>query len=195
MQKLSAFIVGCIIPAYILLTNNACKEIYTPKPPGYIKIEYPEKKYRMYDLNTAFRFEYPEYSVVVTDSSVKAHEGWLNINIPSLNGTIYLNYRKLNNNLGNCIEDSRVLVYKHTIKAESIDETLINNPAENVYGIFYDIRGNAASSVQFFVTDRNRHFLRGSLYFNSQPNQDSLAPVISFVRKDIDHLIRSLKWK
>ena len=195
MQKLSAIIVGGIIPAFIMLTNNACKESYTPKPAGYIKIEYPEKNYRLYDLNPAFRFECPEYSVVVPDTSVKAHEGWLNINIPSLNGTIYLNYRRINNNLAGYIEDSRVLVYKHTIKAESIDETVINDPSGKIYGIFYDIRGNAATSVQFFVTDSTRHFLRGSLYFNSQPNQDSLAPVISFVRKDIDHMIRTLEWK
>jgi gliding motility-associated lipoprotein GldD len=195
MQKLFATFVVCSITATILLTINACKENYTPKPAGYIKVVYPEKKYRMYDLNPAFRFEYPEYAVITSDSTVKAHEGWLNIKIPSLNGIIYLNYKKLSNNLAGYIEDSRVLVYKHTIKAESIDESLILKPSERVYGIFYDIRGNAASSIQFFVTDSIRHFLRGSLYFNSQPNQDSLAPVISFVRKDIEHMIKTLEWK
>jgi gliding motility-associated lipoprotein GldD len=192
---LLTMIMGYMITVIILLSCNTCKENYTPKPPGYIKVEYPEKKYRLYDLNPAFRFEYPEYALITRDSSSKAHEGWLNMNIPSLNGIIYLNYRKLSNNLSSCIEDCRILVYKHTIKAESIDEGIINKPAERVYGIIYDIRGNAATSIQFFVTDSSLHFLRGSLYFNAQPNQDSLAPVISFVRKDIDHMIKTLEWK
>jgi gliding motility-associated lipoprotein GldD len=195
MQKLHGIIMRGVIPAFILLSFNTCKENYTPKPPGYIKVDYPEKKYKMYDLNPAFRFEYPEYAVITRDLSSKAREGWLNVNIPSLNGIIYLNYRKINNNLAAYIEDSRVMVYKHTIKAESIDESVITKPSQRVYGIFYDLRGNTASSIQFFVTDSLKHFLRGSLYFNTQPNQDSLAPVISFVRKDIDHMIKTLEWK
>lgn len=87
------------------------------------------------------------------------------------------------------------MVYKHTIKAESIDESVIKDTSSCVYGLFYDLKGNVASSVQFYVTDSVRHFLRGSLYFNAQPNQDSLAPLVSFVRKDIEHLIETLEWK
>jgi gliding motility-associated lipoprotein GldD len=184
-----------VLVTLILFSAFSCKENYTPKSPGYIKINYPEKKYRLYDSNPSFRFEYPEYAVITRDSSSKSKEGWLNLSIPSLNGNIYLTYKKLNKNLESYIEDCRALTYKHTIKAESIDEILIQNPADKVYGIFYDIRGNTASSVQFFVTDSVTHFLRGSLYFYSQPNQDSLAPVISFVRKDIDHMLKTLRWK
>lgn len=194
MGKLSSILIT-IFSVILILFTNSCRENYTPKPPGYLRIDYPEKKYRVYDLNPSFRFEYPEYGLITRDSASKAREGWLNVNLPSLNGIIYLNYRKINDNLSTYIDDSRTLAYKHTIKAESIEENLISNPSQKVYGIFYDIRGNTASSIQFFVTDSIKHFLRGSLYFNAQPNQDSLAPVISFVRKDIDHMIKTLEWK
>ena len=190
MFKLAGYILFAL-----LILSFSCKQNYTPKPPGYIKVEYPEKKYRLFDTNPAFKFEYPEYAEIKPDSSTKTKEAWLNLTFPSLNGTIYLSYIKLDNNLNSYIEDCRKLAYKHSIKAESIDEILIQNLEENIYGIFYDIKGNTASSIQFFVTDSVTHFLRGSLYFYAEPNQDSLAPIISFVRKDIDHLLETLEWK
>ena len=192
MFKVSGFI---LISLLILTSTFSCKETYTPKPPGYIKVEYPEKKYRLYNSNPPFKFEYPEYAEIIPDTSTRTKETWLNLTFPSLNGTIYLSYKKLDNNLNSYIEDCRKLAYKHSIKAESIDEILIQNSKENIYGIFYDIKGNTASSIQFFVTDSVSHFLRGSLYFHAEPNQDSLSPIISFVRKDIDHLLETLRWK
>jgi gliding motility-associated lipoprotein GldD len=92
------------------------------------------------------------------------------------------------------VEDSRSLVYKHTIKADAIDESPVIRPEENVYGIIYDLRGNTASSLQFFLTDSIQNFIRGSLYFNTTPNSDSLAPVVGFIRKDIMHMIESFEW-
>lgn len=178
-----------------LLIFSACRENYTPKPPGYIRIDYPEKKYRTYDSFPAFRFEYPEYAMIALDSTRKAQPGWLNIHFPSFNGTLYMSYKKLSNNLDSYIADSRTLAYKHSIKADAIDEILIHNTDLELYGIFYDIKGNVASFIQFFVTDSVNHFLRGSLYFNAQPNQDSLAPVVGFLREDVDHFLNTLNWK
>jgi gliding motility-associated lipoprotein GldD len=93
------------------------------------------------------------------------------------------------------LEDSRELAYKHTIKAESINEKIFLKPGRNVYGMLYEIEGNTASSVQFYLTDSTKHFLRGALYFNIQPNKDSLAPVINFVKEDIKILMETFKWK
>jgi len=101
----------------------------------------------------------------------------------------------VNQNLNEFIEDSRDLTYKHTIKADAIQETVYTNPELEVHGILYDVKGNAASSIQFYLTDSNEHFLRGSLYFNVQPDKDSLAPVISFFREDIIHMVESFAWK
>jgi len=184
----AAFVALIFAPAF------SCREDYTPKQKGYIRIDYPEKVYTSYHAEQGYSFEYPAYAKISGDSS-KEHPDWLNIEFPQFDGKIYLSYRRINGNPGPYADESRDLAYKHTIKAESINESLINIPEKKVYGIFYDIKGNAASSVQFFVTDSSANFLRGSLYFNTQPNQDSLAPVIQFIRQDIDHFIKSLEWK
>ena len=173
----------------------ACKETYTPKPEGYPKVEYPQKSYVRFDTNAPFSFEYPEYAKLEPDTSANAEPYWYNIIFPELNGTIYLSYKEVNNNLLDYIEDSRTWVYKHTIKAEAIDENLIYDTLRNVYGILYDLKGNTASSLQFFITDSTKHFLRGALYFNTQPNADSLSPVIQFIREDVKHLIQTNRWK
>jgi len=85
-------------------------------------------------------------------------------------------------------------VKNHITKADAINELVINNKEQRTYGILYDLKGNTASAVQFYITDSTRHYLRGSLYFESEPNADSLAPVIEFFREDIIHLIETLKW-
>jgi gliding motility-associated lipoprotein GldD len=93
------------------------------------------------------------------------------------------------------IEDIRKIVYKHIIKADDIIETPINEQDGKTTGIIYDIKGNAASSCNFYITDRATGFLSGSLYFNVETNVDSLAPAIKYFREDIVHLIRSFSWE
>jgi gliding motility-associated lipoprotein GldD len=148
----------------------------------------------VYKGNLPFSFEYPNYGVIKPDTDKSAEPFWANIEFPEFKGKIHLSYKKVHHNLATYIEDTRKLAYKHSAKADAIDEILISNDTTKVYGIIYDIKGNTASSVQFFVTDSVKNFIRGALYFNSSPNKDSLAPVIVFFRKDIDHFIKTLKW-
>ncbi len=142
-----------------------------------------------------YTFEYPSYGKIVPDTDYITEPCWINIDFPEFDGKIHISYKEVNQNLNDFIEDSRTLTYKHTIKAEAIKETVYTNPERKVHGILYDIKGNAASSIQFYLTDSNAHFLRGALYFNVQPDRDSLAPVISFIREDIIHMVESFAWK
>ncbi len=119
----------------------------------------------------------------------------MNIEFPQYKGKIYISYKPISHNIGALLEDSHTLAYKHSIKAEAINERLFIDEENRVYGVMYDITGDVASSVQFFVTDSVTHFVRGALYFNLQPNSDSLAPVIDFFREDIIHLIETIRWK
>jgi gliding motility-associated lipoprotein GldD len=93
------------------------------------------------------------------------------------------------------LKESNDYAYSHSIKADAIIEQPWYNKEKKVYGILYDIKGNTASSIQFFLTDSTKNFLRGALYFSSEPKADSLAPVIQFFRKDIIHMIETFKWK
>ena len=176
-------------------TIYSCNQDYTPKPSGYMRIDFPEKKYIAYEGNLPYCFEYPVYGKIKPDTDKYAEPYWLNIEFPRYKGKLHISYKKVKGNLAKFIEDSRKLAYKHTIKADAIDEDIYKNDSAKVYGIIYGIKGNAASSMQFFLTDSSENFLRGALYFSSQPNKDSLAPIIAFFGKDVEHFIHSLKWK
>ena len=179
----------------IFLIIYSCKNNYTPKPRGYFRIDFPEKKYQVFNSICPFIFEYPMYGKIVKDLDKNAEPCWMNIEFTQYKCKIHLSYKPVSHNVAGFIEDAHTLAYKHTIKADAIDEKLVTDEKRKVYGLIYEIRGNAASSVQFYMTDSMRHFLRGALYFEIQPNKDSLAPAINFFRKDILHLIETLKWK
>ena len=122
--------------------------------------------------------------------------GWFNIEFPHYKAKIYLTYKEVDNDLDSLLDQSYDLNVKyHVSKADAIKEQVYSNSENKVYGILYDLKGNTASAVEFYVTDSINHYLRGSLYFASEPNADSLAPVIDFFREDIMHLIETLKWK
>ncbi len=178
-----------------LFLGMACQRNYTPKPRGYLRVEFPDKEYTRFDSLCPYVFEFPVYARVVADTDFNSEPCWINIEFPTFDGIIHISYKKVHHNLNTYIEDSRKLTYKHTIKADAIKETVYTDPELNVHGILYDIKGNAASSLQFYLTDSSEHFLRGSLYFNVQPDRDSLAPVIAFFKEDIIHLMESFEWK
>jgi gliding motility-associated lipoprotein GldD len=172
----------------------SCNETYTPKPRAYFRIEFPEKTYTRFENDGPCTFEIPKYSFIQKDTSKNAEDNWNNLVFPQLKGKLYLTYKELNNDLSKYMEDSRTLAYKHTIKADAITEQVFIDPEKRIYGILYEIKGNAASPYQFFATDSTKHFLRGSLYFNVYPNKDSLAPVFDFIKPDIIHLIETIEW-
>ncbi len=184
-----------IITLWLIMLALACQRSYTPKPRGFMRVEFPAKEYLPFDSVCPFTFEYPAYGNIVPDTDYMAEPCWINIEFPDFEGKIHISYKEVDQNLNDFIEDSRTLAYKHTIKADAIKETVYTNPAQEVHGILYDIKGDAASSIQFYLTDSNAHFLRGALYFNVPPDKDSLAPVISFFREDIVHLVESFTWK
>jgi len=179
----------------LVLVLTSCGPSPVPKPRAYFRIDLPEKEYQLFDQGYPYSFEYPVYATVSRDLSPAAEPWWLNVEIPRFRATIHLSYKKIDNNLDEYLNDVHKLLTKHIPKATGIREDLIINEEERVYGIIHHIHGvGVASTCQFFVTDSTRHFLRGTLYFNVTPNNDSLAPVIDFLKEDIQHMVSTLKW-
>ena len=177
------------------LSFVACENNQYPKPRGYFRIEFPAKKYKDFTpIHCPFTFKVPVYSNVVSDTFGLVEPCWYDLDFPVFNAKVHLSYKKINGDFFKHTEDTRKLVYKHAAKADAIDPYYIN-PSENVSGMIYEIGGNTASSIQFFVSDSTNHFIRGALYFHCSPNSDSLAPVIQFIRKDIETLIATVNWK
>ncbi len=182
-----------------LFLLGACNDdddtVYSPKPRGYCRIEFPEKQYRLYDSLCPYSFEIPTYGRMVTDKHMGAEPCWLNLEFPKFKATIHLSYKAVNNNIASYLEDSHAFANRHQIKATGLDEIVVMRDSAKVYGLLFDIAGNTASSLQFYLTDSTQHFLRGALYFNSSPNIDSLKIVVDFLKKDVLHLINTTRWK
>jgi len=178
----------------IALCLAGCHEKNTPKPRGYFRIDFPEKRYTTYRSDCNYSFEYPVYAVITPFKGAEEEPCWINIEFPGYKGKIHLTYKALNNDLAKYVEDIHTLAYKHIIKADDIIEKPVSYPDRKVYGLIYDIRGNTASSMSFYLTDSSRNFLSGALYFSVIPNKDSLAPVIRFFTRDINHLVETLNW-
>ncbi|HEV8083433.1 MAG TPA: hypothetical protein VGP55_09545 [Chitinophagaceae bacterium] len=195
-----------------------CNSTYTSKKKGYFKIDFPKHEYLRFD-NPGFpySFEYPAYASVVRDStyfeSASQNPYWININFPSFNGKIFISYKTIGgtsvykvktsagykdslgkNTFENMVNDSYNLTYKNDIKAYSIEDSLMRTP-NNISGIFFRLAGSVATAKQFFLSDTTHNFLRGALYFDATPNEDSLRPVNAFLQEDMKHLINTLKWK
>ncbi|MFO7923447.1 MAG: gliding motility lipoprotein GldD [Bacteroidales bacterium] len=183
------------ITVLLILPAISCRNDYSPKPRGYFRIDFPEKSYVPYNGDCPFRFMYPSYAVISNDESHNARPCWINIDFPQFRGRLHISYMEVDNNLVEYMEDARKLAYKHTVKADAIDERMFFNHQQDVYGVMYDIKGNSASAIQFYLTDSSRHFFRGALYFEVQPDKDSLAPVIDYFREDILYIIESFAWE
>lgn len=191
LKQITLFII------FLLIAACSSNHDYSPKPRGYYRIIFPEKKYQSYIALCPFTFMYPKYAKVELDKTSKAKPCWLNMQYPQFNGTLHLSYEPIvsKREFDELIEDAHKLSFKHTVKATAIDEGVINFPDHKVYGIYYTIDGNAASSVQFYLTDSVRNYIRGALYFNTEPRLDSIQPVLTFVKKDVDVMIKSFRWK
>lgn len=179
------------------ISSCAGSSDYSPKPRGYFRIEYPKKNYLNFKQNPHYSFDYPAYAKMLVDSTEAQQANWYNLSFPQFNAKLHISYYEFGSKeeFNKLVEDARKLAFKHTVKATGIDEGRINIPERKVYGIYYSISGNTASSTQFILTDSAKNFLRGALYFNEKPQEDSIQPIIDFIKVDIDRMIKTFKWQ
>jgi gliding motility-associated lipoprotein GldD len=195
----SGITVNCLLAIVLLISS--CNSDYTPRPRGYFKIDFPEKKYRLFEqAGYPYSFEYPVYGNIIKDSlffdQKTENDYWINIDFPQFNGRIHISYKEIGrNNFDSLVNDANTLAYKqHVEKASAIVKEAFTTP-NHVSGIYFNLKGNTATANQFFATDSVKHFIRGALYFSATPNADSLLPVNNFLKADVEHLIETLRWK
>ena len=187
---LVALVLGCVAMSCDRDSN------YLPKPRGYFRIDLPEKAYSKVDTIERYSFECPQYAFITPDPYSPDEKNWVNIEMPTFKGSIHLTHKPVNGNLGEYLEDVHTMVVKHLQKANGMRDSLIVNEEHNVYGMFIEMDGKGvATPMQFYLTDSTKNFVRGALYFNFKPDNDSMQPVINFIREDIDHMIETFEWK
>ena len=174
----------------ILTLFASCNEDVLPKPKAYLSLTYPKKSYKKLELTRPYSFEFLKNTIVINDE-----KNWLKIKYPNLKASLDITYRPINNNLKELLTEAEKLVFKHTLKAEQIIPKDFVNPEKRVFGSLYEITGNAASQIQFHITDSTNNFLKGSLYFYAKPNYDSILPAVAYIKEDVLHLVETLEWK
>lgn len=195
--KLPANLKRCITAGSIIFALAACTAEYTPKPKGYNRIDLPEAAYQPLEADHPYTFEYSRHAKIRPDSSLLAQPHWINILYSGLGANVQLTYKAIHNDpkaFNNLVEDARKLTGKHQIKAYAIEEAEIKTPQGHVASVF-ELEGEVPSQFQFYVTDTTTHFFRGALYFKTATQNDSLAPVIDFIKKDIIHMLNTLQFK
>jgi gliding motility-associated lipoprotein GldD len=184
---------------FILVSCNS--EYTVGKKRGFFKIDFPEKKYQKFDQpGYPYSFEYPVYSSIIKDTTffetTPENPWWINIDFPQFAARVHMSYKQIGKTkFDSLVSDAFKLSYKqHTYKASAIEDSAMVTP-NNIHGMYFTLSGNTATANQFFLTDSIKHFLRGALYFNATPNEDSIGIVNDFLKKDLLHLINTLEWK
>ncbi len=174
----------------------SCDPEYTPKPKGYNRIDLQPAKYQPLKEKHPYKFEYSAYAKILRDSSRLTEPHWINVYYPRHKANVQITYKAINGNqkvFFDLVNDARKLTSKHEIKAYSIDETTLKTPTGQTAFVF-ELSGEVPSQFQFYVSDTANHFLRGALYFRTATANDSLAPVIEYIKKDVVHMLNTLQW-
>lgn len=192
-----------VIPSILLvLVLVSCgSEDYVPKPKAYLRLDYPKATYKKQELSkvpVVF-----EVSTLVNNLKIKTMPSTtksygINLEYKPLKATLFLTYKAIDGsekNLKDFLKDAQKLTLEHTKKADEIPVYPYENMDRKVYGLLSEVKGNAASLAQFYVTDSVNHFLTGSLYFHAKPNYDSILPAANYLQKDVKRIMETVEWQ
>ncbi len=194
----------CLLPllaaaACCLLLHSSCNNDPIPKPRGYFRIDLPEQRYQNYSGACPFTAEVASYAQMLRrpgDTLTHADTVcWANMYFPHQHATVHMTYRRIHGDLPELINDAHAFKDKHEAKAVKIKTERLVRDSARVFGDLFDVEGDVASPMVFYLTDSTTHFLYGSLYFDARPNADSLGPVTDRIRNDLRHFARTLEWR
>ena len=185
MKLKNIIVIGILAFALI-----SCGEEPVPKPRAMLRLEYPAQAYRAMQSDCPFTFDFN--SMATPDLQEGCN---MVLDYKPMKGSIYLTYKPVQENLRELLADAQKLSYEHVVKADNILEQPFVNEQDRVFGMFYEVKGDAASQSQFYVTDSLNHFVTGSLYFYAKPNYDSILPAAVYLQKDIRRIVETLRWQ
>ncbi|NVK04259.1 MAG: gliding motility lipoprotein GldD [Flavobacteriia bacterium] len=179
--------------AVVTLIIASCGEEASPRPYAYPRIELPEQVYENAELDSVYPYNF-EINENASWKPVRDGFGWIDIEYPSILATVQVTYKPVEDNLQQLTEEAHGLAYNHTVRADGIVPEAFRMPENEVYGILYRFKGDAATTTQFFLTDSTTHFLRGVVYFYAAPNADSLRPASNYMAEEVKHIMRTTQW-
>ena len=185
-----------LIPILLVAVCAGCDREYLPKPLGYNRLELPAPTYQSLPDTLPYTFEYSNHAILLRDTSTISERFWIEIYYPQIKSNVHITYKPLRGDealLKEFIDDAYTLTAKHQIKAYAINEVITVTPSGKT-AVIAELEGEVPSQFQFTMTDSSRNFLRGALYFNTKVQNDSLAPAIEYMKRDMMHIINTLEW-
>lgn len=195
-MKGSSKITHITLAAALFLFIISCSQDYTPKPVGYNRIELPEHNYQQLPDSFPYSFEYSKHARILKDTSWKSERYWIDVFYPEFGASLQITYKPIHGKeelLKDYLSDSYKLTSKHQVKAYSIEESIVKT-SKGLTAVVSELSGEVPTPFHFYSTDSVNNFLRGALYFRTATKNDSLEPVIDYLKKDIVHLINTLAW-
>ena len=197
----------------VVLLLHSCSQDYVPRPKGYNRIELPDHTYVSLPDSFPYTFQVSTLAEINSDTTwkfirkiqleidpekkVNDEKFWIDLVYDTLDANVQVTYKSVYNNtklMEEYINDAYRLTSQHQVKAYAIEESIIRTP-QGYTASLTELSGEVPSQVQFMVTDSSEHFLRGALYFKTASKNDSLKPVIDYIKTDIVHLLNTLHWK
>ncbi len=187
-----------VLFSFISICFVACRssEVYTPKPRGFNRIDLPKQNYIKMEEQHPYSFEYSEHAVIEPDTFGQAEPDWIIVHYPELKSRIQFTYKPLNGNLSKLtqhIDDAYKLAAKHHVKATSQEERVVRLNNGN-QAVLINLEGEVPSHFQFYITDTSQHYLRGAVYLMEPTLNDSLRPLINYLKDDCMHILETLTW-
>lgn len=186
-----------LIVVIVLFYLSGCKKepTVTPKPKGYFRLDLPAQQYRVFDtIDLPFTFQYSSAANYTFEKKNDAM--WIHVRYPQLKAVLEMTYIPVNHNFRELLLNDEELVKVHYVKADNVENSYVKDDSASLYGKIYDISGKeVACPLQFWLSDTTHHYLHSSLYFEFSPNNDSLQPVIQYIRNDVMKMINTFEWK
>lgn len=192
-----------------LLTACGGGDVPQPKPKAYLRIDLPAQEYVAVDtvrtpdslgaisFPAPFHFEMNRHALISQARSSRRGAA-IELCYPQWSGYVELMYKPLagRDDLQAQTDTAMRMLEYHYRVASGIEEECIQVPESHVYATVWHVKGrDVASTCQFVVTDSSAHFLHGEVIIDQAPNNDSLAPMLNYMQADVDHLIKTLRWK
>jgi gliding motility-associated lipoprotein GldD len=157
----------------------------------------PKPAYQHWDSVLPFVFDYSKHASLDFQNKER-NLFWVDIYYPSLSAMFKMTCFQVKNNLNNYIREEEELVMFHVDRrmVDDIQYSTVNDPIARVFGRLYELEGkHVATPFKFWLTDSSQYFVKGTLFFDFAPNNDSLAPIIDYLKRDALFMVESWQWR
>ncbi|MCB0763086.1 MAG: hypothetical protein R2815_04425 [Flavobacteriales bacterium] len=173
---------------------GGCDGDPVPKPRGYFRLDLPPQEFVLWENGRGLNAEVPAYARVL-ERDAKSDARWYDLRFAGQRATVHLTWSPVGQQLDALIEDAHAFKNTHGALATKITHERVLRDSARVFGTIFEVEGDVASPLVFYLTDSTDNFLYGALYFDARPNADSLAPVTERLRADMRHMAATLAWK